>query len=66
MASERLLTTGEAAEVLGVSDETLRRWTKDGLVRHVKLPSGRTRYHRSDLLAVLTPVEPAGTGEASA
>ena len=61
------LTTGEAADVLGVSDETLRRWADDRKVRHVRLPSGHLRFIRSDLDAVLAPVEAAApaapTGE---
>lgn len=64
MPTDPMLTTGEAAKLLAVSDETLRRWTKEGLVRHVRMPSGRVRYRRSDVLAVLEPVEPVG--EASA
>lgn len=58
MATDPLLRTAEAATVLGVSDETLRRWAADGKIRHVKLPSGQVRFRKSDLLAVLTPVEP--------
>lgn len=64
MPTEPLLRTSEAATVLGVSHETLRRWVADGKIRHVKLPSGQMRFRRSDLLDVLTPVEPVG--EASA
>ena len=56
--STELLTTGAAAKVLGVSDETLRRWVDAEKIRHVKLPSGQLRFRRSDLLAVLEPVEP--------
>ena len=52
------LATGAAAAVLGVSDETLRRWVERGKVRYVRLPSGRLRFRRSDLEALLVPVEP--------
>lgn len=55
-----LLTPGEAAELLGVSGETLRRWADDSKVRHVRLPSGRRLFHRSDIEALLTPIEPQG------
>ena len=58
MATDPLLRTSEAATVLGISDETLRRWAADGLIRHVKLPSGQVRFRRSDLDEVLEPVEP--------
>lgn len=53
-----LLTPADAAALLGCSGETLRRWAKDGVVRHVKLPSGRRLFYRADIEALLTPVEP--------
>ena len=59
MPPPEYLTTGEAADVLGVSDETLRRWADDRKVRHVRLPSGQLRFIRADLDAVLQPVETA-------
>lgn len=59
MPPPEYLTTGEAAAVLGVSDETLRRWADDRKVRHVRLPSGQLRFIRADLDAVLQPVETA-------
>lgn len=52
------LSTGAAAALIGVSDETLRRWVDQGKVRYVRLPSGRLRFHRADLEALLVPVEP--------
>lgn len=56
--SPPLLTTSAAADFLGVSDETLRRWADDKKIRHVRLPSGQLRFRPDDLLEVLTPVEP--------
>lgn len=56
--SEELLLTAAAAAVLGISDETLRRWADEKIIRHVKLPSGQLRFRRADLEEVLTPVEP--------
>lgn len=53
-----LLTTGQAAAVLGVSDETVRRWADGRRLRHVRLPSGQLRFRRSDIDAALAPVEP--------
>lgn len=53
-----LCTTGEAAEIVGVCAATLRRWASDGRVRHVVLPSGRLRFYRDDLTAILEPIEP--------
>lgn len=60
------LTTGAAAAVLGVSDETLRRWVEQGKVRHLRLPSGRLRFRREDLNEILTPVEPEPETEPAA
>lgn len=57
MPSDDTLKTGEAAKVLGVSDETLRRWADDRKIRHTRLPSGQLRFQRADLEAWLEPVE---------
>lgn len=53
-----LLTPAQAGEVLGVSDETMRRWAKEKRVRHVRLPNGQVRFRREHLEDVLRPVEP--------
>jgi len=34
----------EAAEILGVHPNTVRRWANDGLVQVVRLPSGVRRF----------------------
>ncbi len=52
------LSTTEAAAIVGVTDETMRRWAERRQVRHIKLPSGQLRFLRSDIEALLTPVEP--------
>lgn len=62
--ADELLTTGAAAGILGVSDETLRRWADDKRIRHVRLPSGQLRFRRADLVEALTPVEPTAEGAA--
>lgn len=56
--SAELLSPKDAAAVLRVSPETLRRWAASGKIRHVALPSGRVRFRREDLAEVLEPVEP--------
>lgn len=58
MTNDDLLTTGEAAAVLHVSGETLRRWADDRKIAHVRLPSGHRRFRRADVDAVLAPVAP--------
>lgn len=50
-----LLSTKAAADLLHVSDETLRRWVIDNKVRYIELPSGRLRFRRSDIEAMLEP-----------
>jgi len=37
------ITTGEAARMLGVSSETVRRWIKSGYIKAQHLPSGQAR-----------------------
>lgn len=49
------LTVGEAAAVLGVHGDTLRRWTDDGKVPAWISPTGHRRYRRSDLTAMVAP-----------
>jgi molybdopterin-binding protein len=41
----------EAADLLGVSDDTLRRWVEAGRVRSVRGDDGRTRIDGADLAA---------------
>lgn len=58
MSTDELLTAPKVAALLQVTDETVRRWTADGHLRHVLLPNGARRYRRSDVEAFLVPVEP--------
>lgn len=46
---DRLITIGEAAEVLGVSISTLRRWDREGRLTPEKTTSGHRRYDISKL-----------------
>jgi excisionase family DNA binding protein len=45
----RLLTAREVAELLGVSTETVLRWTRRGELPAIRLPGGAIRY-RADAL----------------
>ena len=51
MASERLITTKEAAEFLGYTEDSLRNKVQAGEIPHIKLPSGALRYRLSELEA---------------
>lgn len=44
-----LLTAREVAEALGMSNETILRWTRAGKLPAIRLPSGAIRYRESDL-----------------
>ena len=46
---KRLITIGEASDILGVSISTLRRWDKDGRLKPEKTASGHRRYDISKL-----------------
>lgn len=61
-ASDYTLTSSDAAVMLGVSDETIRRWCDDGRVRYLRLPSGHRRFRPEDLDDLLTVVEPTTGG----
>lgn len=39
--------------MLKVSNKTLWSWYKKGLIRGVKLPSGRLRYYKADIEKIL-------------
>ncbi len=47
--NDDLITIGEAAEILGVSEPALRTWTDEGQIKAFVTPGGHRRYLRSDL-----------------
>ena len=51
-ASE-LLTIGEAARMLGVSVDTIRRWERDGKITGTRTLGGQRRFRR-DIVEALT------------
>ena len=50
---ERLLRSGEVAELLGVDRHTVVKWIKEGKIRAIKLPSGRYRIPESEVKKIL-------------
>lgn len=54
-----LLRISEAAALCHVSADTLRRWSDQGRVPVVVLPSKQRRYRRADVLALVRPVDAA-------
>jgi excisionase family DNA binding protein len=47
--AERPLSIGQAAERLGVSPSSLRRWTEEGRIRARRLPGGARRYDLAEV-----------------
>lgn len=43
----KLLTVGEAAERLGVHENTMRKWADEGIVPVVRRPGGHRRFEAS-------------------
>lgn len=55
---QQLISSGEAAKLVGVSPDTLRRWAKAGRVRHVVTPSRRILFDPADVEAMYRTVDP--------
>lgn len=51
--NEGLITASQAAELLGVSPDTVRRYAEQGLIGCFRLPSGQRRYIRSTVIAYI-------------
>lgn len=47
------LRVSEAAALIGVSADTLRRWEKAGRVASFRTPTGHRRFRRDDVEALL-------------
>lgn len=52
--AKKYLSIGEAAEVLGVSVDTLRRWEKEGKIQSERTDGGHRRYRSADLIKTNT------------
>jgi putative resolvase len=58
------LSVGDAAALLGVHTDTLRRWEKVGRLTGYRTPGGHRRYAVDELESILT--EPADPAESAA
>lgn len=47
-----LLSIGEAAQLLGVHSDTVRRWTDSGRLRASRTLGGHRRYLKADVMAI--------------
>lgn len=48
-----LLRIGEAAQLLGVHADTIRRWEQAGHITAVRTPTGQRRFRREDVEALV-------------
>jgi len=51
--SKALVTVSEAAKMMGVCVKTIRDWTNDGRLPHVRTLGGHRRIRTSDIEAML-------------
>ena len=49
-AEKPILTTRETAELLGVTQQTIKNYIYAGKLKSVKTPGGRYRIYRSDII----------------
>jgi excisionase family DNA binding protein len=49
MGTRRMLTVGEAADYIGVSISSIRKWSDRGLVQAYRTPGGDRRFSIDDL-----------------
>ena len=62
-AAQRFFNVSEAAEFLGVSAASLRKWSDQGLVPVYRTPGGQRRYSPEDLEAFLASMrQPTAAG----
>ncbi|WP_053203814.1 MerR family DNA-binding transcriptional regulator [Jiangella muralis] len=52
---EELIPVGEAASMLGVHPDTLKRWERAGKITSDRTPTGHRRFRRGDVRTLLTP-----------
>ena len=62
-STEDLLPIGDAARLLGVSVETLRRWDRGGRIPSVRTLGGQRRFRHGDIDRLVSWGRP-GTDEA--
>ena len=56
---KRLLTVTQAAERIGVSPQTVRRWADEGLIPVARTPTGHRRFDADQIEAVVAAMTPA-------
>lgn len=64
MATKRPLTSGDIAQVFGVSIGTVANWVKDGKLRAFTTPGGHRRFRPEDVDAFIAEFDAAPTPKA--
>jgi len=62
LVAEELLTVKQAAELLRVTVNTVKRYIYSGLLPAFKIPGGQHRIKRADIDRLLTPELPQAAG----
>lgn len=52
-SQDALLTSHEAAELIGVTIRSLHRWEQAGYIHPTRTPGGHRRYRQADVLALM-------------
>lgn len=55
---QKLIKSGDAARILGITPVTLRVWGEQGMVRPVFRSKGGTRYYNLELITKLADFKP--------
>ena len=63
-SSRRWLTQAEAAEYLGVSDRTIRNYSRRGLIQAHRLGTRAVRIDVAELERILRPIPTVGNSDA--
>ena len=56
---DQMLSIGQAAALIGVHVDTLKRWETVGVLIPGRTPTNRRRYRRADVLAAIKTPRPA-------
>lgn len=51
--SDRLLTSGQVAEIYAVNPKTVTRWAAAGRLGSIRTPGGHRRFRESEIRALL-------------
>jgi predicted DNA-binding transcriptional regulator AlpA len=49
LMSEELLRPRDVAKIFGISVKTLWKWQRKGIIKAVRLPTGKLRYPKSEV-----------------